>query len=118
MYIKFVCSLIFYIGKIHRNPQKVVCPICSIVLNRVDNMRTHILIHTGEKPHKCTYCDRAYRQKGDLNKHLRVHVGDNIYRCDKCDKGFRLQIDLREHSRVHYKELNDINKEAQTTNIG
>ena len=36
-------------------------------------MKSHIVIHTGEKPYKCPFCERPFRQKYGLKRHMIVH---------------------------------------------
>lgn len=47
-----------------------VCCLCHYKSSRADNMKSHIRIHTGEKPFKCQYC--SYH--GTQSHHLKTHV--------------------------------------------
>lgn len=41
---------------------KARCPYCERVMFR-NNVHSHALVHTGEKPFKCKFCDIKFRQK-------------------------------------------------------
>lgn len=125
---KSVNNLCIHTGLRHGKRKNHACEFCELKFFTVDNLKRHLLTHTGEKrkkltssdelslgslaliyclicisAHKCEHCDRAFAQKGDLNKHLRSHLGENLYHCTVCDKRFRLQIDLRKHSYEHFQ---------------
>ncbi|XP_042240380.1 zinc finger protein 768-like isoform X2 [Homarus americanus] len=59
------------VGKIHK------CPHCDFTSKRSDNVRRHMLRHTGERPHKCPHCDFSAKRPHSLKKHIEnVHNKD------------------------------------------
>jgi len=47
------------------------CPFCQKVSKRAFNIKTHILVHTGEKPFPCPDCDLKCTTKANLQNHQR-----------------------------------------------
>jgi len=60
--------------KIIINSSSYECTVCGKQVKQLAHLKSHMLMHTGERPHKCQYCEKAYRSKYDLRLHcLRVH---------------------------------------------
>ncbi|KFO09299.1 Zinc finger protein 236, partial [Balearica regulorum gibbericeps] len=50
------------------------CSECGKAFNQKGALQTHMIKHTGEKPHACAFCPAAFSQKGNLQSHIqRVH---------------------------------------------
>nr|XP_027239212.1 zinc finger protein 513-like [Penaeus vannamei] len=60
-----------HVGRIHK------CPHCEFTSKRSDNVRRHMLRHTGERPHKCPHCDFSAKRPHSLKKHI-----ENIHNKD------------------------------------
>ena len=67
------------------NVKKYMCPQCNKSFNIKSNLKTHILIHTGEKLHKCTMCDFAANRVHHLKMHILKHTGENPHHCVQCE---------------------------------
>ena len=61
------------------------CSLCDFKSNRSNNLKRHMLTHTGEKPHKCDICNYSARSKSSLMTHKRTHTGEKPYQCSICD---------------------------------
>ena len=69
----------------NENVKKYMCPQCNKSFNIKSNLKTQILIHTGEKPHKCTMCDFAANRVHHLKMHMWKHNGENPHHCVQCE---------------------------------
>lgn len=58
---------------IHKDPSEFFkCQYCDKSFSRIDNLRTHTRVHTGEKPWKCIHCSRQFRLRSDCTKHIQI----------------------------------------------
>ncbi|XP_054711203.1 zinc finger protein draculin-like [Uloborus diversus] len=51
-----------------------VCPLCSYSTVRRADLRRHMLVHSGERPHVCQVCNKRFSLKENLKKHLIIHL--------------------------------------------
>ncbi|KAL3269758.1 hypothetical protein HHI36_008818 [Cryptolaemus montrouzieri] len=60
------------------NPQATkdfVCEVCNSFFSSNSSRKLHMLIHTGDKPHKCTFCDQKFRTVAHKKKHeQKIHL--------------------------------------------
>ncbi|XP_063706530.1 myoneurin [Culicoides brevitarsis] len=84
--------------------QKVnyVCNNCSQSFRRKQQLKRHIILHTGEYPYQCEVC-----KKGSINlkAHIR-HRASHIHNCDTCGRVFKNWSGLVAHRKIsHVKEF-------------
>ena len=88
-----------HVGKdyIKRN---VKCHVCDKLFRCHSDMKTHMVVHSKERPFVCSWpdCDQAFSQKASLKDHINVH--EKKYQCQLCEKAFGRERYLRMHSKT------------------
>ncbi|XP_060070829.1 PR domain zinc finger protein 12-like [Ylistrum balloti] len=78
---------------------KLRCVLCRRGFNSRSNLRSHMRIHTLEKPFTCRFCNRRFSQSSTLRNHIRLHTGEKPYRCQICTNSYSQLAGLRAHQR-------------------
>ena len=75
------------------------CGVCEKRFTQSGSLKSHMRMHTNEKPFECDVCDEAFRQLGHLQSHMRIHTKEKPYECDVCEMKFRQSATLKKHMR-------------------
>ncbi|XP_062571045.1 PR domain zinc finger protein 12-like [Saccostrea cucullata] len=81
------------------NVDKLKCVLCRRGFNSRSNLRSHMRIHTMEKPFTCKFCNKCFSQSSTLRNHVRLHTGEKPYKCYVCRSSYSQLAGLRAHQR-------------------
>ncbi|XP_026222609.1 telomere zinc finger-associated protein isoform X2 [Anabas testudineus] len=80
------------------------CPTCSSTFSGKEELRLHIVSHTGEMPHKCSTCSEQFMHKKNLTLHMmKVHGYPKPHACPQCPKTFLTRTELRVHEAAKHR---------------
>lgn len=72
-----------HLDTVHNKLRPFKCAECGDAFGRIDTLRNHEILHTGEKPHRCDIddCKATFAQRAGLNNHmLKKHTAQFIAR--------------------------------------
>ena len=83
----------------------IKCPFpgCDKIFNRSYNFKSHLKIHSGEKPFQCNHCELSFARCHDMRRHEKIHKKEfqNLNRCDFCNKAFSRPDALNRHIKLN-----------------
>ncbi|XP_051552373.1 PR domain zinc finger protein 12-like [Myxocyprinus asiaticus] len=88
------------------------CVICHRGFNSRSNLRSHMRIHTLDKPFVCRFCNRRFSQSSTLRNHVRLHTGERPYKCHVCQSAYSQLAGLRAHQKSARHRPSSSNSEA------
>ncbi|XP_067931408.1 uncharacterized protein [Watersipora subatra] len=90
--------------RIHSGERPFHCRVCNKSFSQAANLTAHLRVHSGEKPFSCPVCHKTFSQSSSVTTHMRTHSGDRPYKCPICRKGFSDSSTLTKHLRIHSGE--------------
>lgn len=87
----------------HQNEKDFKCEIdnCSMAFVSRNELKRHVLTHTGDRPYTCVYCPKAFTRLSYLKEHLNTHTGEKPFRCQFCGEMFSNSMSLHRHKKKH-----------------
>lgn len=73
------------------------CGECGKRFFKNGHLRSHMTIHTGDRPYVCRLCGKAFGRGTTLRKHEKTHMK----RCKICDTSFSHKYELDLHMEIH-----------------
>lgn len=83
---------------------KYYCSLCDKSYKELYLLRSHMRLHTGERPFTCDLCSRQFRTNPILDQHRRIHFNVKSYLCKYCGKGFTQYAGKRSHEKRKHNE--------------
>lgn len=112
--------------KYGHNNIKPKCDLCSKTFANPNNLKRHMMIHSGIREFECDICLKRFHQKITMQTHRLTHM--NPFACNQCDMTFENKSALQSHkdseecsmSKVKKvkEELMKTVKQEITTNFG
>lgn len=86
---------------IHSNPTGpfVTCPFCNQNVKR-SSLTQHIKYMHNSKP-QCDVCSKTFANQNNLRRHMMIHSGIKEFECDICKKRFHQKITMQTHRLTH-----------------
>ncbi|CAH2230096.1 jg11303 [Pararge aegeria aegeria] len=100
-------ALRIHTKKYHLLERNHQCTECEKTFFGGDQLKNHMLKHTGRKDFQCDVCSKWFTRKTVLTEHMRIHTNDRRFTCLQCGRGFVQKCSWRGHMRSVHGEIDD-----------
>ncbi|ELU01913.1 hypothetical protein CAPTEDRAFT_100120, partial [Capitella teleta] len=78
------------------------CPFCEKVYRFKQNLRDHINVHTGKRPHICKHCGASFTHLSNMCAHVQfARTEEGKFQCPYCEKAYNFKHTLKDHINKH-----------------
>ncbi|CAD5117197.1 DgyrCDS5993 [Dimorphilus gyrociliatus] len=100
--------------------KKHVCKECGKAFRQKTHLKSHSLIHTGERRLQCTFCGKRFSRYSDLKVHENKHTRSKIFKCpvQGCSSEFLRSWTRRDHMAKLHEDEYDCNFCDERVNDG
>ncbi|XP_045781615.1 zinc finger protein 317-like isoform X7 [Maniola jurtina] len=92
-------SLRIHMKRDHLMERRFECGVCEHRFFAAQELKEHMVKHTGVRDYKCDICLKSYGKKSTLREHIRIHAGDRRFKCQLCEQAFIQKCSLNSHLR-------------------
>ncbi|MDP0589742.1 MAG: C2H2-type zinc finger protein, partial [Candidatus Endonucleobacter bathymodioli] len=86
----------------HEKKPRPICDVCSKECNTLSSLKSHMMIHTGDRPFNCNVCYKTFITKQNAQRHMRKHTQEGYFLCNVCNNNFTAISSLKRHmSNIH-----------------
>lgn len=85
--------------------RKVHCEYCDATFLTKNGYRSHVGVHTGERPYSCGFCPMTFINTSSAAVHRRIHAVNGLFECKICFQGFKTVNFLKCHMKVHFESV-------------
>ena len=87
-----------------RKMKSYVCGECRKTLTTLLGYKTHMFLHSGQRPHQCFECGKRFTLVSHLKSHIFARHSNRegqMYKCTVCEKEFSHPVSLKNHLLYH-----------------
>ena len=75
---------------------------CQICGKAISNLKSHMYVHTKERPFKCADCGEGFKRQSELTRHLKTHTNKRPFKCEQCEKTYTFKFNLNRHVQTEH----------------
>ncbi|XP_075989289.1 uncharacterized protein LOC142985169 isoform X7 [Anticarsia gemmatalis] len=98
-------SLTIHTKRDHLMERRFTCTLCEMKFFGSNELKLHMVKHTGVREFKCDICLKSYGRKKTLTEHMRIHNDDRRFKCEHCGQAFVQKCSWKGHMRNRHGEL-------------